>query len=152
MHYVIETVASGRLEFRGQPMRTKYEASRYLDTFIARGKNAEVHSFANNVLAECYVAEHNAPIEARLFPAKRTSPPASQPGQRTTMTTIQIGNRHHRVNTSLAVGETFRLIGRDVPFRAASVYRCPMAGAMVRGISTCGQFGTTARVVDTCEV
>lgn len=53
------------------------------------------------------------------------------------------------VNEALSRGDTFRLLGRTVTFRAAEVFTHDVAGPMVRGVSTCGRFRTAARVCDT---
>lgn len=53
------------------------------------------------------------------------------------------------VNAALSAGDTFRLIGRTVTFRASEVFTHAVAGPMVRGVSTCGRFRTSARVCDT---
>ena len=63
--------------------------------------------------------------------------------------TVEVTCLH--VNESLSVGDTFRLIGRHVAFRAAAVFSHPVAGEMVRGISVCGRFATAARVADTAR-
>jgi hypothetical protein len=58
----------------------------------------------------------------------------------------------HRINETLALGQEFRLIGRTTVFIAKVVSEHPVAGAVVIGISKCGNFKTCPRIVDTCEV
>lgn len=53
------------------------------------------------------------------------------------------------INASISVGDPFRLIGRDVVFRAIQTYTHAVADAMVAGVSVCGKFKTAARVCDT---
>lgn len=54
------------------------------------------------------------------------------------------------VNTTLAKGEKFRLIGREMTFMASRV-RSILNGTVpvVDGVSECGKFETSARVCDT---
>ena len=54
------------------------------------------------------------------------------------------------INESLALGQTFRLIGRDVVFVARKVWSHPVAGLMVVGDSASGH-RTGARVCDTAR-
>lgn len=53
-----------------------------------------------------------------------------------------------RINESLAVGDSFRLIGRTIVFKAVRVTAGPIP--CVTGVSDSG-FKTTARIVDTCQ-
>jgi hypothetical protein len=56
------------------------------------------------------------------------------------------------LNERINVGETFRIIGRDVAFVARKVFAHKLAGEMVEGISACGGFRTAARVCDTAKL
>lgn len=56
------------------------------------------------------------------------------------------------INEKIAAGDTFRLIGRNVAFRATRVYTHKVCGAMVEGVSICGKYRTGARVCDTAQV
>ncbi|MBV7542160.1 hypothetical protein [Acidovorax sp. sic0104] len=57
------------------------------------------------------------------------------------------------INGSLAVGAKFRLVGRTPSFQATAL-RTILGGtvAVVDGVSDCGRFKTTARVIDTAQV
>lgn len=53
------------------------------------------------------------------------------------------------LNVSLAIGDTFRLIGRAMTFIVMRLHTHPVAGAMVSGRTADDRYGTTARVCDT---
>lgn len=53
------------------------------------------------------------------------------------------------LNESLAIGDTFRLIGRAMNFTVTRAHHHPVAGPMVSGITADGLYGTTARVCET---
>lgn len=53
------------------------------------------------------------------------------------------------INKTLSLGQTFRLIGRDMAFIVTRLHHHPVAGAMVSGRTPDNRYGTTARVCDT---
>lgn len=57
---------------------------------------------------------------------------------------------YDRVNETLAVGDRFRLIGRDLWFTAVEIETI-LNGTMpvVHGVSDCGRYATCARIEDT---
>jgi hypothetical protein len=56
------------------------------------------------------------------------------------------------VNATLAMGQPFRLIGRDMKFVVTRVHQHPVAGATVSGRTPDGRYGTSARVCDTLAI
>lgn len=56
------------------------------------------------------------------------------------------------LNKTLKVGQSFRLIGRDVAFTATRVYAHALCGLMVEGISHDMKYRTGARVADTAAL
>lgn len=56
------------------------------------------------------------------------------------------------VNARLAMGQPFRLIGRDMKFVVTRVHQHPVAGPIVTGRTPDNRYQTTARVCDTLAI
>lgn len=54
------------------------------------------------------------------------------------------------INSSLNIGDNFRLIGRTTQFKVIRIGQV-IGQQVVTGISSCGKFRTTARTVDTAK-
>jgi hypothetical protein len=55
------------------------------------------------------------------------------------------------LNDTLAIGDTFRLIGNTTAFRAVALPLVASFIPSVVGVSQCGRYRTTARIRDTAQ-